>query len=97
MKTSILFFISFLFINLTIAQNNCSQPKEDFIDLNSITISKCEVKKNNGYKKTPRRVIRTATSTRKRISKSLDATGRSIQTNMNITDNSPNTLAVNQR
>lgn len=89
MKANLLTSI-FLLLSLNgFSQEVCKSSEETITDLNSISISKCEIEntKEKKVKPTQRKITRTSISSRKRITSRFKTTPKRIKSNLSLNNN----------
>ncbi len=89
--TAALFFITLT----SFAQKVCDSPKEEIIDPNSISLSKCEVEEKT-KKKTFRRVIKNKPISRKRINNRFRTNPNDANSNLSLKNDLKTTISTSK-
>lgn len=89
MKAIFLTSIFYLISLHTFSQELCKSSEDTISDLNSISISKCQINnaKEKEVKPTRRKIIRTTKSTRKRVTSRFKTTPKRIKSNLSLNNN----------
>ncbi|SEC90846.1 TonB protein C-terminal [Tenacibaculum sp. MAR_2009_124] len=93
MKTTLLSVTIFLLSIAASAQKVCDSPKEEIIDPNSLSLSKCEVE-NKTKKKRSRKIIKNKNVSRKRITKRFKTNPNDLNSTLSPSNDLKTTISV---
>ena len=95
MKTITVFIFALCFTLKSFSQETCNAPKEDIIDPNSLSISKCKVEAE--IKVPSRKIIKTTPTSRKRITNRFKTNPQDINSNLSLSADLKTTLTTNSK